>query len=535
MEILNPYNNKKVKIISQDGLELLSQYGYETKNNNKRQGLLYGEKIKLYKNNKKIDSAILNKKYKLSSELNFKSKKDINESIKKNIKKIENINFKDKKILENWFELIDLNKLTNYFTFYQRMRCKMNKRSNKRPLDYYLKNSSLYEDEPRKQFKLLKKKYNFEICSNFNISRVISILKYFFGDDLKNIKYLDPSAGWGDRLIGALLSNIKQYTGIDPNINLKIYYNDIIKKINSKTNVKIYNTFFENPDLNLDNDYDIVFTSPPFFDVEIYDLNSEGQSLKNYSSEDKWIKYFLSYYFFKSWNCLKVNGILSYYLELNLNVNNLILKYLSGYKSKKLELCYNDLSKCRIVNYSKKLDYEKRKIVKFDRTEIINLYKYTIYLDKLFNEYWNNYLVNITSKKNIVELLENEKNYFTENKENLSYFIYKLPNEKAVGISKIITIQNINDFNEFKILNKLVKGKAIYTFNTYISEKVRGKGINRDFKSNIFEMYKEKGYKYVIGDVALDNIASFKSIEKIGFKRTNIISKNNAEFVIKKL
>ena len=80
--------------------------------------------------------------------------------------------------------------------------------------------------------------------------------------------------------------NAKEYIGFDPNDNLQKGYNKIIKtftKLNKQNQIindyhyQVIPDGFENSKFN--NYFDIVFTSPPYFDVEDYD-NSNKQSIK---------------------------------------------------------------------------------------------------------------------------------------------------------------------------------------------------------------------------------------------------------------
>jgi len=112
---------------------------------------------------------------------------------------------------------------------------------------------------------------------------------------------LDFSAGWGDRLSGACASStINHYVGIDPRKE-----NHPIYKKQAEFYQK-HTTFFENPtkvDLHQspaeDFDYseyqdyfDLVFTSPPYFNVERYG-DDDTQSWIRYKDIDGWNKNFL--------------------------------------------------------------------------------------------------------------------------------------------------------------------------------------------------------------------------------------------------
>ena len=112
---------------------------------------------------------------------------------------------------------------------------------------------------------------------------------------------LDFSAGWGDRLSGASASEtIEHYVGIDPRKENHPLYKQQAEFYQKHT------TFFENPtkvDLHEspaeDFDYsdyqdyfDLVFTSPPYFNVERYS-NDDTQSWIRYESIQSWNKDFL--------------------------------------------------------------------------------------------------------------------------------------------------------------------------------------------------------------------------------------------------
>tara|TARA_B110000208_G_scaffold166821_1_gene205923 strand:+ start:134 stop:1018 length:885 start_codon:yes stop_codon:yes gene_type:complete len=79
---------------------------------------------------------------------------------------------------------------------------------------------------------------------------------------------LDPTAGWGGRLLGASSLNIK-YTGFDTNINLKDGYDRMIKDLDIKNCRMIYTDILK-ADLS-EVKYDLVLTSPPYINMELYE------------------------------------------------------------------------------------------------------------------------------------------------------------------------------------------------------------------------------------------------------------------------
>jgi hypothetical protein len=131
---------------------------------------------------------------------------------------------------------------------------------------------------------------------------------------------LDMSSGWGDRLVG---SCGLEYHGFDPNSKLTDKYKYIINLYN--LNAKIECCPFE--DSNLQNNYyDIMFSSPPYFDRESYS-QEENQSSNRYKTIDEWLNKFLFVSIDKTYNALKKGGILA------INISDILIG------KKRLEIC----------------------------------------------------------------------------------------------------------------------------------------------------------------------------------------------------
>jgi len=105
----------------------------------------------------------------------------------------------------------------------------------------------------------------------------------------KNV--LDFCAGWGDRLVGFHASNAETYIGIDPNSDLHPQYEKIHEFCGTGKEAKFICLPAEDVDYS-ELRYDFVFTSPPYFDLEIYN-GEETQSVKRYPKIDHWLKGFL--------------------------------------------------------------------------------------------------------------------------------------------------------------------------------------------------------------------------------------------------
>ena len=94
-----------------------------------------------------------------------------------------------------------------------------------------------------------------------------STAKYLY-KHFKATKVLDPTAGWGGRMLGAWAMDIS-YTGIDANKNLESAYNGMMGELNSDKLKMLWDSW-ESIDFST-LDYDFVLTSPPYYNLEIYE------------------------------------------------------------------------------------------------------------------------------------------------------------------------------------------------------------------------------------------------------------------------
>ena len=95
-------------------------------------------------------------------------------------------------------------------------------------------------------------------------------------------RVLDFTAGWGSRMVAALAGDIN-YIGIDSNKSLKPGYNKMYNtfKKHSTSKVKLYFKPAEEVDFSKLPKYDMVFTSPPYEYLELY------EHMKNYEKTEK--------------------------------------------------------------------------------------------------------------------------------------------------------------------------------------------------------------------------------------------------------
>ena len=119
-----------------------------------------------------------------------------------------------------------------------------------------------------------------EICRNEKESSrinqfpprvAISVLKDLFPNG--GIKMLDPTHGFGGRLLGSCCSGlVRNYTGIDLSEETHKGCKEMVKWLEGHINTEVELIFGDCLDKMgfLEDDFDLVFTSPPFLDTERY-------------------------------------------------------------------------------------------------------------------------------------------------------------------------------------------------------------------------------------------------------------------------
>jgi hypothetical protein len=114
-------------------------------------------------------------------------------------------------------------------------------------------------------------------------------LMSFMVCDIPDLRILDISAGWGDRLLAACALGAT-YMACDPNTALAEPYSTIISKYGNGKQI-IHSIPFE--DLKYDGPkFNCLYSSPPFYDLEIYSTE-ETQSSERYKTLDSWLDDFL--------------------------------------------------------------------------------------------------------------------------------------------------------------------------------------------------------------------------------------------------
>jgi len=219
------------------------------------------------------------------------------------------------------------NDIVDYFTFTERLNTKgkynasfydflqnLNEFKKKKfiqnMLTYYVKVKN--KNNTKNEYVVYKEVYN--ICiSAINIFRPIVSMEIYAM--FKPTSILDFTCGWGGRLIAACALDVPRYIGIDMNTNLEPCYQKMCAFLKEKS---LTTTQFEMHFLNaLDFDYsvieyDMVFTSPPYYFLEKYSHNT------CYESKTEMKTQFYKPLFKKTYDYLKKGG--SYCLNVNQDI-----------------------------------------------------------------------------------------------------------------------------------------------------------------------------------------------------------------------
>jgi hypothetical protein len=126
-------------------------------------------------------------------------------------------------------------------------------------------------------------------------------------------RVLDPCSGWGGRMLGTLAAGSDTYyCGCEPDPNtseglLNILSDKAIPESDSDR-ADIWNEPVEKvlPSLQQEEKYDLVLTSPPYFNLELY--TSGEQSTVSYKNWDEWTQKWLKPVILGCLSCLKQSG-----------------------------------------------------------------------------------------------------------------------------------------------------------------------------------------------------------------------------------
>lgn len=132
----------------------------------------------------------------------------------------------------------------------------------------------------------------------------------------------DPCAGWGGRMFGFLASDCKEYICCDPSSKTFHGLNLLANTYSDEgKTIKIYKQCQEDYKPEKEH-FDLVFTSPPYFDCEKYS-EEPTQSYIRYPTLSKWVAGFLEPLVSNAYDALKHNGVFVLNIANTKNAKNI--------------------------------------------------------------------------------------------------------------------------------------------------------------------------------------------------------------------
>jgi hypothetical protein len=162
-----------------------------------------------------------------------------------------------------------------------------------------------------------------------------------------------PCAGWGGRMLGTVAAGWN-YIGCEPNKTTYNHLMEIVEFLDIGNFVTLHNMPYEDLDLSTVGTVDVVLTSPPYFDLELYN-NDDSQSYIKYPTYDDWLEnWYLK--MIEENSKILVNDGLSCYNVMDGRCENIVEKTMEIHK----ELGYTLVNQFGIdspfKNYKKKLN-----------------------------------------------------------------------------------------------------------------------------------------------------------------------------------
>jgi len=129
---------------------------------------------------------------------------------------------------------------------------------------------------------------------------------------------LDPCAGWGGRMLGVVASGAK-YVAFETNTLTYNYLLELSQFLNISDKVTLFNCGAEKLDQENVQQIDLILTSPPYFNLEIY-TSEKNQSENMFNTYKEWKDLWLADIVNKSIKILNTNGVSCWNVQ---NVKNM--------------------------------------------------------------------------------------------------------------------------------------------------------------------------------------------------------------------
>lgn len=119
-------------------------------------------------------------------------------------------------------------------------------------------------------------------------------------------RVLDPCAGWGGRMLGSVAGGA-EYVAFEPNTETYEGLLKLIKLLGIEDKVRIIKDSALEMDKYDIGEFDLILTSPPYFDLEVYS-HEDTQSIKGCDTYSMWVFNFLKPLIELSISHMKQNG-----------------------------------------------------------------------------------------------------------------------------------------------------------------------------------------------------------------------------------
>jgi hypothetical protein len=185
----------------------------------------------------------------------------------------------------------------SFYDFWYNKEKYMNRDNSTKNLIEYIK-----REKPKlNEIKQAKKVFNLYYGS-IDVFRPTIAMKIY--DKFKPTCVLDFTMGWGGRLTGFSATTLPKYIGVDYNTNLKEPYQNMCAYLSTVSSMQCDLRFHDALTIDYTSlEYDMVFTSPPFYNKEIYGDKQDSRS------KDEWEEKFYIPIFTRTWQGLKPGGM----------------------------------------------------------------------------------------------------------------------------------------------------------------------------------------------------------------------------------
>ena len=119
-------------------------------------------------------------------------------------------------------------------------------------------------------------------------------------------RVLDPCAGWGGRMLGTIAAGA-EYVAFEPNTETYEGLLNLSKFLGIQDKVRIIKDSALEMDKYDIGEFDLILTSPPYFDLEVYS-HEDTQSIKGCDTYSMWVNNFLKPLIELSISHMKQNG-----------------------------------------------------------------------------------------------------------------------------------------------------------------------------------------------------------------------------------